>query len=126
MTFNCFISVSFFGDKLNMLNTIGCCVVLAGVIFYKFIHYLEKRHAEGELIAVPTYDKDNRSEDGRDPLRMEMYASKPDSGEDLNKFLDESSGRYTDEPGGIEMRRPKPLRSRGEHVNGSAQELLVV
>jgi hypothetical protein len=109
-----------------MLNTIGCCVVLAGVILYKFIHYLEKKHNEGDLIAIPTYEKDDSSQDGRHHLHMEMYSCKPDSGDDLNKFLDESSGRYSDQQDGIEMRRPKPLRSRGEHVNGSAQELLIV
>lgn len=111
-----------------MLNAIGCCVVLSGVILYKFVHYFEKKHGEGDLIAVPTYDKEDRSEGGDDNLHMELYITKPDSGEDLNKFLDESSSRYSDQQDGIEMRRGKPLRSRGEHVNGNgpAQELLVV
>ena len=113
-----------------MLNAIGCCVVLAGVILYKFIHYLEKKHAEADLIAVPTFDKDDRSEHGRGSYRMEQAFSKLDSGEDLNKFLDQTSARFSDHLEGVEMRRVKPLRSRSsfEHGNGQgqAEELLIV
>jgi hypothetical protein len=120
-----YFSVTFFGDKLNMLNAIGCCVVLAGVILYKFFHYLEKKHKEGDHIAVPTFDKEDRSESGDDNLQLEMYITKPDSGEDLNKFLDERSSRYSDQQDGIEMRRGNPLRSRSDG-QGSAKELLIV
>ena len=114
-----------------MLNAIGCCVVLAGVILYKFIHYLEKKHAEADHIAVPTFDKEDRNERGRVGYHTEQPFSKLDSGEDLNKFLDESSGRYSDHLDGVEMRRVKPpLRSRSsfEHANGQgqAEELLIV
>ena len=117
---NCLLSfsVGFFGDQINLINFVGCCIVFGGVILYKVNHFLEKRKAEAEHNNAAIMDKD-LSEDGSDddmlgrndrlPLRVE----KPDSGLDLNGFLDEDSGRWSEHQDGIEMGSSSFLRSRG-------------
>lgn len=52
------LGVSLFGDKLNMTNTAGVCVVFSGVALYKVVFHLQKKEAQTTgMQAVPTEDQ---------------------------------------------------------------------
>ncbi|CAB9520206.1 Solute carrier family 35 member C2 (Partial), partial [Seminavis robusta] len=118
-----FIGVGFFGDTINFVNFLGCCVVFAGVILYKVTHHMEKP-ADGEHIPIPTMDKDfsendNNALNGKERLQ-------PDSGglDSSDRFLDEDSERWRErEKDGIELPASNSLRSRnssdGTNANAS-------
>lgn len=58
------VGVSLFGDKLNMTNTAGVCVVFSGVALYKVAFHLEKKKRnESDMEAVPAEDLFDDDED---------------------------------------------------------------
>jgi len=53
------IGVFIFGDKLNLMNTIGVCIVFTGVFLYKIVfHYEKENREETAMEAVPTEEYD--------------------------------------------------------------------
>ena len=55
------IGVMLFNDKLNLLNSLGVCVVFMGVLSYKCVFHLQKQQQADEMLAeaVPTEELDN-------------------------------------------------------------------
>jgi len=54
------IGVSFFGDKLNLINTTGVGIVFSGVLLYKVVFHMEKKAGqEQSMEAVPTDEVDD-------------------------------------------------------------------
>ena len=53
------IGVSIFGDKLNITNTTGVCIVFSGVVMYKVVFHLEKKDTQTTdmMEAVPTEEQ---------------------------------------------------------------------
>jgi solute carrier family 35 protein C2 len=58
------LGVSIFGDKLNILNTTGVCIVFSGVILYKIVFHMEKKNSEtNDMEAIPTTDESSSDEE---------------------------------------------------------------
>jgi solute carrier family 35 protein C2 len=58
------LGVSIFGDKLNILNTTGVCIVFSGVILYKIVFHMEKKNSDtNDMQAVPTIDDSSSDEE---------------------------------------------------------------
>ena len=52
------IGVSIFGDKLNLMNTVGVCIVFSGVVIYKIVFHMEKKNRhDSDMEAVPTEEQ---------------------------------------------------------------------
>jgi solute carrier family 35 protein C2 len=56
------IGVSFFGDKLNAVNTTGVCIVFFGVLMYKVVFHYEKDSRRMEAVPTTDYDNDDEQE----------------------------------------------------------------
>ena len=57
------IGVVIFSDKLNLLNSIGVCIVFTGVLSYKYVFHMQKQQALAEQMeAVPTEEQFNDEE----------------------------------------------------------------
>ena len=52
------IGVLVFKDRLNLLNSIGVCIVFTGVLSYKYVFHMQKREAlADQMEAVPTEEQ---------------------------------------------------------------------
>lgn len=52
------IGVFVFKDKLNLLNSVGVCIVFTGVLSYKYVFHMQKQEALAEQMeAVPTEEQ---------------------------------------------------------------------
>jgi len=112
-----FMGVMVFGDKLNLVNTLGVCVVFTGVILYKVMLQLEKQEkkardaisiakvASGDAQDTPPNEKE------RQPLRLTQDDSISESDDGMNEYNDQ-----VERDEGIEMRQNKPLRSRSSDL----------
>ena len=80
------IGVTFFQDKLNLLNSVGVFIVFCGVASYKVVFHLQKKQlqAAAEMQVVPTeepHDEENLFKDEDD----EMSGSRNGTGEILRR-----------------------------------------
>ncbi|VEU33536.1 unnamed protein product [Pseudo-nitzschia multistriata] len=84
-----FVGVSFFGDRLNLMNTAGVCVVFSGVMLYKVVFHLQKKENERSGME-PIQSEDVFDEDEQD------FANESDE-----EFLDEDQETFVDEVPGV-------------------------
>ena len=89
------IGVSFFGDKLNIINTSGVCVVFSGVLIYKVVFHIEKKKKVMDTMeAVPTEEWEEELEFTTEALVDTPRKPFSDTRKDSNAALD----AYEDEP----------------------------
>ena len=113
--YSAFCRINFFGDTINLVNFIGCCVVFMGVVLYKVVHHLAKEEEKATNIVAIAKSESDDVEDVGHPKRREFIRVSHDESESeeagLNGFTDEDdSGKWV----GIEMRRKKSLTSNGD------------
>eukprot|EP00980_Cylindrotheca_fusiformis_P000720 scaffold168_cov124-Cylindrotheca_fusiformis.AAC.20 len=72
-------NVTCFGDKLNLVNITGICIVFCGVILYKVVFHLEKaeRELEEEYLHIDTQESggDALLNDDDEPIRFSQRRS---------------------------------------------------
>jgi len=59
---NIIIGVSLFGDKLNLTNSAGVCVVFAGVVLYKVVFHVQKN--EGQISGMQVLPSEDTLDNG--------------------------------------------------------------
>ena len=85
------IGVTYFKDKLNLLNSVGVFIVFCGVASYKVVFHMQKKQmqAAAEISAVPTEDirdEEDRFEDNFEDDDDEILGSRNGSGEKAEAF----------------------------------------
>jgi hypothetical protein len=81
------LSVSYFGDKLNIVNVAGICVVFSGVVLYKIVFHFQKEAKEED---TRTLQRKNVREDVVGKLIDTAYSGDEDDGD-----LDDSSRTFS-------------------------------
>jgi hypothetical protein len=92
------IGVSFFGDKLNVINTTGVCVVFSGVLMYKVVFHMEKTNKDkAAMEPVPTEELEEEMDFAAESL-VEQVPSKSLYRDSRDKDSNGSLEVYEDEP----------------------------
>lgn len=83
-----FVGISFFGDKLNLINATGCSIVFLGVFLYKLVFHLEKEAGNEEARIREALQEKNKKEDVGESLLsgVELARRKSHSPETLPRI----------------------------------------
>jgi solute carrier family 35 protein C2 len=133
-----FIGVSFFKDKLNLINSTGVAIVFSGVLLYKIVfHYEKKIKQQQSMEAIPSEEPEEETEflDEELPFQQSLAADIPfkdhDSDHGLGDYHDkpEDSLRKTDpavemikshNDGPLHLRQNMKRLSSSESVDGNS------
>ena len=94
-------SVNFFGDTINLLNFIGCCIVFVGVILYKIVVMTEKEEQKA-----------------KNAIAMEKDLSETEAPSDKERQPLHYSGDSDEGWAGVEMRTGPVRRAQSDEDIG--------
>lgn len=101
-----FIGVNLFGDNINLMNFIGCCVVFVGVILYKVTLLMENQEA-------------NHRNAGALQKNLSLKNSFSNHDEETSVFVFDHEGAEVWNDEGIEMKQNCPRRTCSSGSDGT-------